>query len=112
MQQQCDIRIFRRIIGGFFQRDLIKRQLLFAFPGDIFKGGGFVIQMTVGQAVHIMTSGDTVEHIGFQHGIEGDSAQFHTVIFHNPAIKLQVLTDFPYFFIFQNRFHHPQHLLS
>ncbi|MNL24526.1 hypothetical protein D3C87_1459610 [compost metagenome] len=47
MQLQSDVGVFRRVTARFFQRDLIKRQLIFAFTRDLFKGDGFMFQPAI-----------------------------------------------------------------
>ena len=104
MELQRDISIFRRIMPGLFQRNLVEGQLVFTFPGDLFEGHSFVLQPALREAVHIMTANNAIEDVGLKHGVEGDTAQFDAVIFQHAAIVFQVLAHFEKLFIFQQRF--------
>lgn len=58
-----------------------------------------------------MTAGGRVEHIGFEHGVEGDALQIDAVVLQHVAIVLEVLPDLETGRIFQQRLELAQHLL-
>ena len=93
VQLQRDIGVFGSVRRRLLKRDLIERQLVLALAGDLFEGDGFVAQITIGQAVHIMTAADAVQHIGLQHGVVGDAAHLDAVTRQQAHIELQILPD-------------------
>ncbi len=91
MQLQRHVSILRGVTPGLFQRDLIKGELIFLpLPAISSKSDGFVFQPAIGQAIHIMSTRDAVEGVGFQHGVEGNTTQFNVVVGRDAAIVLQV----------------------
>ncbi|GDU59233.1 hypothetical protein BvCmsSIP076_02108 [Escherichia coli] len=104
MQLQGDICIFGGVTSGFFEGNLVKGQLIFAFTRNLFKSDGFVLQPTFREAVHIVTPGNAIENVGLQHGIKRNPTQLNAVIRQNTAIVFQVLPDLQRLFIFQQRF--------
>ena len=91
MQLQRDIRILGRIGPGLFQRDLIEGELFRAFAGDILEVDRLVPKVTFGQAVHVVASTTRVQHIGLEHGVEGDTAQRDPMVGQHAHVVLQVL---------------------
>ncbi|MNG85647.1 hypothetical protein D3C79_444110 [compost metagenome] len=110
MQLQRDIGIFSRVRRRLLQSNLVEGELLFALTGDLFKGNGFMAEIAIGQTVHVVATAHAVQHIGFQHGVEGNAAQGDVVTRQQTHIKLQVLTDLQRFLVFQQRFQRCQHI--
>ncbi|MNE06127.1 hypothetical protein D3C80_987080 [compost metagenome] len=79
VQTQGDVRVFRGIGAGLFQGDLVEGQLLGTFAGDVGKADGSVVQVLERQAVHVMTGGGGVEHVGLEHGVVGHALHLDTV---------------------------------
>ena len=102
VQLQRDVRIFRRIFAGLFNRDLIEADLLRTFAGDLFKCNRLDAQMALAQVVHAMVH-VRFEYVGLQQGIMRHAAQHHAVISEYVHIVFQVLADFFDGFVFQNR---------
>ena len=63
-----------------------------------------MLQPTVGEAVHIVAPSNAIQRVGFQHGIEGNSAQLNAIISQNTAIELQILANLQQAVIFQQGF--------
>ncbi len=59
-----------------------------------------------------MTTGNAVEDIGFQHGIERDAPQFNAVVLQDAAVKLQILPHLECFFVFKDRLEQFEHPLT
>ncbi|MNZ45821.1 hypothetical protein D3C78_634850 [compost metagenome] len=111
MQTQGDVGIFRRIGCGLLQFDLVEGELLGPLAGDLFERDGLNAQILPGQGVHVVTAGGGVEHIGFEHGVEGDALQIDAVVLQHVAIVLEVLPHLEAGRIFQQRLELAQHLL-
>jgi len=79
MQLKGDIGILRRVAGGLCQGHLMEADLLGSLAGDVFVLDGVATKIFPCQRVQIVPRGCAVEHIGFQHGIEGDALQGDTV---------------------------------
>ena len=91
MQPQGNIGIFSRIGGRLLQFNLVEGQLLDAFARDLFEGHGLDPQILGRQIIHIVPGRRGVQHIGFEHGVEGNAPQFDAMIAQHVAIKLQIL---------------------
>ena len=87
-----------------FQGNLIKRQLLGAFAGDVFKGDGLFAQILQRQRIHIMARGGGVEHIGCQHGVGKRADDSDLIVRQHRNIVLEVLTNLGFGWVFQQWF--------
>ena len=94
VQAQGVIGIFRRIRCGLFERDLVKRELVFAFARNVCKLNRAVLQVFFAQCVEIVATGGGIQHIRFEHGVVSNAAQFNAVIQQHAAVVFQVLPDF------------------
>ena len=75
-ETQGDVGVFAGVVGRRFERDLVEGELFCAFAGDVFEGGGFVVEVVVGQIVEAVAGGGAVGDVAHQHGVIGDAAQF------------------------------------
>ena len=87
MQLQRDVRILRRIFRRAIHVDLIEGDLLRAFAGDIFVMNGLDAEILLGGRIHVVASGDAVEHVRLQHGIVALAAQRDAVIREHVACR-------------------------
>ena len=92
MQPQGDIGIFRGIGSGLLQRDLVEGDLRRALACHISEFNGFFAQVFQSQTVHIVASCHRVQHIGFQHGVKGNSLQFDTLAGQHTHIVFEILS--------------------
>ena len=93
MQTQRDISIFRRIVTGCLYGYLVKRQLLFAFAGNVFELDGLHIKIFFCQRIHIVTSGCAIENIGLQHGVMCNITQLDTMVSQYIDVVLDMLAN-------------------
>ena len=93
MQAERDICVLGSIGRCRLHRHLVEGQLLCALACDILKVDGFPAQILQGQAIHVVARGRGIQHIGFQHRVEGDSPQGNIMIGQYTSIILQVLSD-------------------
>src|SRR5471030_23264 len=56
VQLQCHIGIFRSVRRSLLQSNLVEGQLIFTFASNLFKADRFMPEITVGQAVHVVTA--------------------------------------------------------
>ena len=117
MQAQGHVGIFGRIGAGLLKGDLIERELLGPFAGDVLETDRVVVQVLLRQTVHIVTRRGGVEHVGFEHGVEGDAAHGNALgrVATNGAVgedihvELGVLAHLEFGRIFQQRLQGQQH---
>ena len=94
MQPQADVRIFRRILGGLVQGNLIEAQLLPSPAGHILVANGLQIQVLAGQLVHVvLADAHAVEDVGFQHAVVGDAGQFDAGPGQHAQVVLEVVAQ-------------------
>ena len=93
MQAQGDVGILGGIGTGLFQWHLVERELLGALAGNVLEVDGFKAQQAQRHAVHIVALGG-IEHIGLEHGVEGDPPQLDTVTGQHTHVVFQVLPHF------------------
>ena len=94
MQLQRDVGIFGGIGRGRFQIDLVECQLLGAFAGNVLVMNRLLAEVLACHRIHVMTRGDAVEHVGFEHRIEGHAAQRDVVAGQNVRVVFEVMADF------------------
>ena len=117
MQAQGHVGIFGRIGAGLLKGDLIERELLGPFAGDVLETDRVVVQVLLRQTVHIVTRRGGVEHVGFEHGVEGDAAHGNALgrvaangaVGQDVHIELGVLAHLEFGRVFQQRFQGQQH---
>ncbi|MCY1286581.1 hypothetical protein D9M70_355570 [compost metagenome] len=111
VQAQGDVRILGGIGAGLFDGDLVEGQLLRALAGDVLESDGAVPQVLEGQAVHVMTGGRSVQHIGFEHGVEGDAlhGDGRGGIGQDVHVVLGMLADLGFVRVFQQRLEGLEH---
>jgi hypothetical protein len=101
VQAQGHIGIFSSVGAGLLQGNLVEGQLFGAFAGDVLKADGVMLQVLLRQAVHVVPGRGGVQHVGFEHGVEGDAAHGDAVrrvaangaIGQDVHVELGVLTD-------------------
>ncbi len=112
MQAQGHVGVFGGVGAGLFQCDLIKGQLLAALAGDVFELDGALAQILEREAVHVVAGSGGIEHIGFEHGIEGDALHADIVMGQHIDVVLGVLRDLGLVRIFQIGLERRQHRVA
>jgi len=101
VQAQGDVRVLGGVGAGFFQVDLVERELFCAFAGDGFVADGLLIQVDTGQAVHVVAGRHGVIDVGLQHGVFGNAFEGNAMVGQHILVVLQVLADFFLLGVFQ-----------
>ncbi|KAF1030450.1 MAG: hypothetical protein GAK37_01366 [Pseudomonas sp.] len=117
MQAQRHVGVFGRIRARLLKGDLVERQLLGAFTGDVLEGHGVVVQVLFGQAVHVVPGGGGVEHVGLKHRIERNAAHGDALrrvaadgaVGQDVHVELGVLAHLELGRVFQQRLQGQQH---
>ncbi|MNQ55968.1 hypothetical protein D3C85_700780 [compost metagenome] len=114
VQAQGHIGVFRRVRPGQFQGDLVEGQLLGALAGDVLEADGAVVEVFQRQAVHVVAGRRGVEHVGFEHGVEGHALHLdrRRGIGEDVDVVLGVLADLGLARVFQDRLERRQHLVA
>ena len=103
VQRQGHLRILGRVGRGLADPHLIEADLLGALAGDLLEMRGAPAQIFQGQRVHVVPGARGVEHVGLEHGVEGDTAQRDAVTGQHAGIVFQVLTDLGAGRVFEQR---------
>ena len=93
-QSQGDVGVFAGVVGRGFERDLVEGELFRAFAGDVFEGGGLVVEVVVGEIVKVVAGGGAVDGVAHQHGVVFDAAQFDAGAGEYVAVVFVVLAAF------------------
>ena len=93
-QTQGDVGVFAGVGGRGFERDLVEGELFRAFAGDVFEGGGLVVEVVVGEVVKVVAGGGAVDGVAHQHGVVFDAAQFDAGAGEYVAVVFVVLAAF------------------
>ncbi|MNQ84105.1 hypothetical protein D3C85_992250 [compost metagenome] len=117
MQAQGHIGVFGRVRAGLLKGDLVERQLLGAFAGDVLEADGGMSKVLERQAVHVMAGGRGVKHIGLEHGVEGHAPDLNatgrittdSAIGQDVDVVLGVLTHLDLGRVLQQRLEGAQH---
>ena len=120
VQTQGDVGIFRRVGAGQLQSNLVEGQLLGALAGNVLEGDGAVVEVFEGQGVHVVARGGGVQHVGFEHAVEGHALHVNAVawvavegtISQHVDVVLGVLTDLGFVRIFQQRLERLEHRVA
>ena len=120
VQAQGHVGVFGGIRASLVQSDLVEGQLLGALAGDVLELDRGVLQVLLGQAVHVMTGGRGVEHVGLEHGVEGHAAHGDAAVLvavegavgEDVHVELGVLADLELVRVFQQRLERPQHRIA
>ncbi len=120
VQAQGDVGVFGGVGAGLFQSDLVEGQLLGTLAGDVGELDGGVVQVLEGQAVHVVPRRGGVEHVGFEHGVEGHAANLNAVFLHaanrtvgqDVHVVLGVLPDLELARVFKQRLERQQYGLA
>ncbi|MNO98274.1 hypothetical protein D3C76_900150 [compost metagenome] len=114
VQAQGDVGVFGGVGAGLVQVDLVEGQLLGALAGDVLEGDGGVVEVLLRQAVHVVTGGRGVQHIGLEHGVVGHAAHLdgRGAVGQDVDIVLGVLPDLGFGRVFQQGFERQQHGLA
>ncbi|CRI63432.1 hypothetical protein THIOKS11320081 [Thiocapsa sp. KS1] len=110
MQAQGHVRVFGGVVSGLLKRDLIEGELLRTLAGDVLEVDGVVVQVFLGQRVHVVASRRAVEDIAFEHGVVGDAAQLDGVTGQDAHVVLEVLADLVTLGVLQQGFQPFEHL--
>ena len=93
-QAQGDVGVFAGVVAGGFQRDLVDGELFGAFADEVFVGGGFVVEVVVGEVVEVVAGGGAVDGVAHQHGVVFDAAQFDAGAGEHVPVVFVVLAGF------------------
>ncbi|XPE37703.1 hypothetical protein ACNKHS_23185 [Shigella flexneri] len=83
--------VFRGVAACFFQRNLVKGQLIFALTVISSKVMVLCFSQRLDKESISMAARHAVQNVRFQHGVKGDTPQLNAIILQNTAVVLQVL---------------------
>ena len=109
VQAQGDIGVLGSVGPRLLDGDLVEGQLLGALAGDVLEADGATAEVLQRQAVHVMAGGGGVEHVGFEHGVEGHAAHLDAVVHQHVHVVLAVLADLGLRRILQQRLERAKH---
>ncbi len=109
VQAQGDIGVLGSVGPRLFDGDLVEGQLLGTLAGDVLEADGAAAEVLERQAVHVVSGGGGVEHIGFEHGVEGHAAHLDTVMHQHVHVVFAVLADLGLRRILQQRLERAKH---
>ena len=114
MQTQGHVGIFGGVGAGLLQSDLVEGQLLGALAGDVLEANGAVVQVLQRQAVHVVTGGGGIQHVGFEHGVEGHALHRDRCagVGQNVDVVLGMLTDLGLGRVFEDRLQRLEHCIA
>ena len=110
MQAQGDVGILRGIGGGGFDGHLVERELVATAPGDVLEVNGAVLQMLLGEAVHVVAAEACIEHETLEHGVEAHPLHSDTMAPQHMQVVLDVLPYLGFAGIFEQRAQALEHL--
>ncbi len=111
VQAQGDVGVLGRVGAGLLEGNLVEGQLLGALAGDVLETDGFVLEVALRQAVHVVTGRRGVQRVGLEHGVEGHAAHLdrHRGVGQHVDVVLGVLADLGLVRVFEQRFERAQH---
>ncbi len=109
VQAQGDVGVLGGIRAGLFDGDLVEGQLLGALAGDVLEADGAAAEVLERQAVHVVAGGGGVQHVGFEHGVEGHAAHPDAVVHQHVHVVFAVLADLGLGRILQQRLERAEH---
>ncbi|MNZ61040.1 hypothetical protein D3C78_791220 [compost metagenome] len=112
VQAQGHVGVLGGVGAGLLEGDLVEGQLLGALAGDVLEADGAVAEVLQRQAVHVVAGRGGVQHVGFQHGVEGHAAHLDAVAGEDVDVVLGVLADLGPGRVFQQRLERGQHRVA
>ena len=92
MQLQRDVGIFRRVLRGGVEVDLVETDLLRALARHLGVGDGLHAEMAQREVVHVVRL-VRFQHVGLQQGVFGDAAQGDAVVGEDVLVVFEVLPE-------------------
>ncbi len=93
VQPQRDVRVLGGVVPGLLERDLVEGQLPRALAGDILEVDGVVVQVLLGQRVHVVPRRGAIEHVALEHGVVDDPTHRDRVARQDAHVVFEVLSD-------------------
>src|SRR5665213_1050756 len=92
MNLQGEISIFRRILGGTFDRHFVKANLIGALAAHVFVADARAIQMATRKIIQAVVA-MRLQNIGLQQSVVRNTLQANAVVLQYVGVVLQILSD-------------------